>query len=156
LEVFTLGITTGTAPTTYDPATPVSRLQMAAFLSRSVDSVLKRGSRRAAVGQFWTTQAPANLGITTLPSSPNSVRSDGVDLWVEDSFYVVHVAGGSGKVVELWTGATNAYGTVVGMGRVFVTDLASNKLYRIDPTQPAGALSTVATLGFGPYTLAFD
>jgi hypothetical protein len=156
LEVFTLAITTGTTPTAYDPSTAVTRLQMAAFLSRSVDSVLKRGSRRAAVGQFWTTKAPANLGITTLPSSPNSVRSDGVDLWVADSGYVVHVAGGSGKVIELWTGATNAYGTVLGMGRVFVTDLAASKLYRVDPTQPAGAVTTVATLGFGPYTIAFD
>jgi hypothetical protein len=129
---------------------------MAAFLSRGVDGVLKRGSRRTAIGQFWTTKAPANLGITTLPSSPNSVRSDGTDLWVADTFYVAHVAGGSGKLLDIWTGATNAYGTAIGMGRVFVTDLQANKLYRIDPTQPAGALSTVATLGFGPYTVAFD
>src|SRR6185295_8060599 len=53
LEIFTLGITTGTTPTTYDPTGTVSRLQMAAFLSRSVDGVLKRGSRRAALDQFW-------------------------------------------------------------------------------------------------------
>src|SRR6185295_10808243 len=46
LEIFTLGITTGTSPTTYDPGSPVTRLQMAAFLSRSVDSVLQRGHRR--------------------------------------------------------------------------------------------------------------
>ncbi len=39
LELFTLGITTGTTPTTYDPVSSVSRLQMAAFLSRSVDAV---------------------------------------------------------------------------------------------------------------------
>ena len=54
LEIFTLGITTGTTPTTYDPGGNVSRLQMAAFLSRTVDGVLKRGSRRAALNQFWT------------------------------------------------------------------------------------------------------
>src|SRR5262249_52926167 len=47
LEIFYLGITTGTTATTYDPASNVSRLQMAAFLSRTVDGVLKRGSRRA-------------------------------------------------------------------------------------------------------------
>ena len=46
LEIFYLGITTGTSPTTYDPTANVSRLQMAAFLSRTVDGVLKRGSRR--------------------------------------------------------------------------------------------------------------
>ena len=49
LEIFTLGITTGTTPTTYDPTANVNRLQMAAFLSRTVDGVLKRGSRRAAL-----------------------------------------------------------------------------------------------------------
>ena len=32
LEIFTLGITTGTSPTTYDPTSSVTRLQMAAFL----------------------------------------------------------------------------------------------------------------------------
>jgi len=36
LEVFYTGITTGTTPSTYDPGSPVSRLQMAAFLSRTV------------------------------------------------------------------------------------------------------------------------
>src|SRR5580765_451089 len=66
LEILTLGITTGTTPTTYDPASDVTRLQMAAFLSRTVDRVLQRGSRRAALNQFWTTQAPANLGMTSI------------------------------------------------------------------------------------------
>src|SRR5215468_7482760 len=62
LEIFTLGITTGTTPTTYDPTSNVNRLQMAAFLSRSVDGVLKRSSRRAALDQFWTTQDVSILG----------------------------------------------------------------------------------------------
>ncbi len=47
LEIFTLGITTGTTATTYDPASSVTRLQMAAFLSRTVDGTLKRGGPRA-------------------------------------------------------------------------------------------------------------
>ena len=46
LEVFYLGVTTGTTPTTYDPSGTVTRLQMAAFLSRTVDGVLKRGGGR--------------------------------------------------------------------------------------------------------------
>src|SRR5215831_11671455 len=54
LEVFYLGITTGTTSTTYDPTATVNRTQMAAFLSRTVDGVLKRGSRRAALERFWT------------------------------------------------------------------------------------------------------
>src|SRR4249919_3482481 len=66
LEIFYLGITTGTTATTYDPGSNVSRLQMAAFLSRTVDGVLKRGSRRAALDQHWTTQNSTVLGLTTL------------------------------------------------------------------------------------------
>src|SRR5215470_11583376 len=69
LEVFYLAITTGTTSTTYDPTANVTRLQMAAFLSRTVDRVLLRGSKRAALDQFWTfakgkqTVGPAPIGI---------------------------------------------------------------------------------------------
>ena len=62
LEIFTLGITTGTTATTFDPAGNVSRLQMAAFLSRTVDGTLKRAGRRAALGQFWTPQTELGAG----------------------------------------------------------------------------------------------
>src|SRR6476646_732186 len=85
LEIFTLGITTGTTPTTYDPTSPVSRLQMAAFLSRTVDGVSRRGSRRAALDQFWTTQSSTVLGLTTIGASSFQVRSDGADLWVANA-----------------------------------------------------------------------
>jgi len=70
LEVFYLGITTGTTPTTYDPTANVTRTQMAAFLSRTVDSTLRRGSRRAAMGQLWNARGPESLGITTVPFGP--------------------------------------------------------------------------------------
>src|SRR5215813_10444533 len=76
LEIFYLGITTGTTPTTYDPASNVSRLQMAAFLSRTVDGALKRGGRRAALDQFWTPQNQTVLGLTTLPAGSQWVQSD--------------------------------------------------------------------------------
>src|SRR6476646_3196233 len=82
LEIFTLGITTGTTATTYDPTSNVSRLQMAAFLSRTVDGVLKRGSRRAALDQFWTTQNDTVLGLTSVGSIPGLLKSDGADVWV--------------------------------------------------------------------------
>ena len=81
LEIFTLGITTGTSPTTYDPASAVSRLQMAAFLSRTVDGVLKRGSLRASLKQFGGSQAAVGLGLTTVGAGPMLVESDGTDLW---------------------------------------------------------------------------
>src|SRR6185436_10786556 len=82
LEIFTLGITTGTSPTTYDPASNVTRLQMAAFLSRSVDGVLKRAGRRAALDQYATTQNATVLGLTTVGQGPVLLKSDGADIWV--------------------------------------------------------------------------
>jgi hypothetical protein len=83
LEIFTLGITTGTSPTTYDPASSVTRLQMAAFLSRSVDTVLQRGSRRVLVKKFWTPQTALVLGLTSLGtgSGPVLAQCDGKDIW---------------------------------------------------------------------------
>jgi hypothetical protein len=160
LEIFTLGITTGTSPTTYDPASSVSRLQMAAFLSRSVDGVLKRGSRRAALDQFWTTQNDSVLGLTTVGSTPVLLKSDGLDVWVANfiSASVSHVRGTDGKLLETWTGATNAWGVLAAMGRVFVSgETTPGNLYRIDPSQTAGAVTTVASsLGGNPRGIAFN
>src|SRR6476660_4035227 len=113
LEIFTLGITTGTSLTTYDPAGNVTRLQMAAFLSRSVDGVLKRGSRRAALGQFWTNGGDINLSLTTM-ANPVYVMSDGTDVWAthDTSGTVSRVRGNDGKLLDTWTGATNAVGVL--------------------------------------------
>jgi len=160
LEIFYLGITTGTTATTYDPTSNVSRLQMAAFLSRTVDGVLKRGSRRAILDQFWTTQNATVLGITTVGVNPEQVRSDGADLWVANytSATVSRVRGSDGKLLETWTGATNATGVLVAMGRVFVTGTSpTGRLFSIDPTQAAGAVTTLASnVGSNPQGIAFD
>src|SRR6266511_3326782 len=80
LEIFYLGITTGTTPTNYDPGSSVNRLQMAAFLSRTVDGVLKRGSRRAAMNQFWVSQNAAGFGLTTVGATPFSCAADGAEI----------------------------------------------------------------------------
>src|SRR5262249_56626918 len=77
LEIFYRGITTGTTATTYDPAGNVTRLQMAAFLSRTVDGALKRGSRRAALDRFWTPQNETVLGLTTVGAAPQMPACDG-------------------------------------------------------------------------------
>jgi hypothetical protein len=163
LEIFYLGITTGTTPTTYDPSANVSRLQMAAFLSRSVDGMLKRGSKRAALGQYWTTQAATNLGLTTVAAKPQFVKSDGLDIWVSsfDGNSVSHVRGTDGMLLETWTGATAATGVLLAMSKVFVTGAQAfptpGNLYSIDPTQPAGAVTTVASnLGLQPIGIDFD
>jgi len=160
LEILYLGITTGTTPTTYDPSGNVSRLQMAAFLSRSVDGLLRRGSRRAALDQFWTPQGPASLGLTSFGSDVAGVRSDGADLWVANigGDSVFRVRGSDGKRLETWTGAMRAGGILIAMGRVIVTGNNNpGTLYRIDPSQAPGAVTTVATnLGGGTLSIAFD
>jgi hypothetical protein len=160
LEIFTLGITTGTSPTTYDPTGTVSRLQMAAFLSRTVDGVLKRGGRRAALNQYWPTEANASLALTTVGWGPQFAVSDGDDIWVSNLFddSVSRVHGRDGRLLQTWTGATGPVGVLVAMGRVFVTGFApSSSLYRIDPGQPPGAVTAVATnLGGGSLGIAYD
>src|SRR5215831_19670549 len=104
LEIFYLGITTGTTATTYDPASNVSRLQMAIFLSRSADRLLLRGSRRAALRQFWTPQNGSALKLTTVGTAPEDVGSDGADLWVANhlSDSVSRVRGSDGRLLETW------------------------------------------------------
>ena len=160
LEIYYLGITTGTSPTTFDPTSNVNRTQMAAFLSRTVDAGLKRGGRRAALDQYWTTQGDSVLRLTNVGSGPSFVRSDGADLWVTNglSDSVSRVRGSDGRLLETWTGATGVRGVLVAAGYIFATgQTVPAQLYRIDPSQAAGAVTTVASnLGFAPVGMAFD
>ena len=158
LEIFTLGITTGTTATTYDPAANVSRLQMAAFLSRSVDATLKRGSRRAALDRFWNPQSASALALTTVGPTPTLLRSDGADVWTTHSDGTVsRVRASDGRLLETWTGASSVFAVLIAMGRVFAAGGTPGALYRIDPSQPAGAMTAVATnLGSDPRGMAFD
>ena len=157
LEVFYLGITTGTSATTYDPTANVTRLQMAAFLSRTVDRVLLRGSRRAALDQFWTVPA---IGNTTVGPNPRQVKSDGTDIWVADETEgnVRRVRGGDMKVLNTWTGAPSAR-AVICLGNIVAVTGETNpgQLYGIDPLLPPGAVTVVASnLGNGPKGIAWD
>src|SRR5580765_1527142 len=134
LEIFYIGITTGTTATTFDPSANVSRLQMAAFLSRSVDGVLKRGSRRAALGRFWTTRAEAAVGLTTVGFDPQMVKCDGADVWVANhgSNSVSRVRASDGKLLETWTGTTAPFDVLPAMGKILVTGkLSPGFLFRI-------------------------
>ena len=158
LEIFYMGITTGTTPTTFDPTGNVTRLQMAAFLSRTVDGVLKRGSGDAALKKFWTTQGEAALGVTTVGTNPVRVESDGLDIWVSQLNSVSRVRASDGRLLETWTGASTARSILSTMGRIFVTSLTTpGRLYRIDPSQTAGAVTTVSsTLGIRSDGITFD
>ena len=160
LEVFRLGITTGTTPTTFAPGEPVTRLQAAALLSRSVDTVLKRISPRTTLAQFaFPTDAEA-IALTTVGVSPIEVRFDGADLWVssDDEGSVSRVRASDGRLLETWTGMVDAWPVLVAMNRVLVGRFNDpGFLYSIDPSLPAGVPSLVATnLGTNPTGLAFD
>src|SRR5215471_4455250 len=159
-EIFYLGITTGTTATTYDPAGGVTRLQMAAFLSRSVDAVLKRGSRRAALKRFWTLQNENLLDTTTVGEGPGEPASDGLDVWVPGFTYgtVSRVRSSDGRLLETWTGALAPGNALSAAGKIFIAGHGvPGSLYQIDPREPAGAVTTLASnLGNQPQGIAFD
>ena len=161
LEIFTLGITTGTTATTYDPTGEVTRIQMAAFLSRTVDVSLRHAARRTAINQLWSPKNQFTLGLTTVGLHPVGVQFDGRDLWVANfgNGTVSRVHASDGRVLETWTGAPDAYAVCVAMGGVFLAaDGTPGKLYRIDPTrtQPPATVETVAATGDRPDAVVFD
>jgi S-layer family protein len=138
-EAFFSGLTNGTSPTTYSPANNVTRDQMAAFVTRGMDQSLKRGSKRAPLKQFWTPTSEIGLRLTAVGAGPRVVESDGADLWVANNTgaTVSRVRASDGKLLEAWTGATNALGVLAAKGLIFVTgDTSPGNLYQIDPAQP--------------------
>lgn len=160
LEIFYAGITTGTTPTTYDPSSNVSRLQMAVFLSRTVDGVLKRGSRRASLRILWNPQNAGVLGLTTVGLLPDHLESDGTDIWVANHFdaSVSRVRASDGALLQTWTAASSARRPLVAMGRILVLGQTTpGKIYLINPTAAPGPVTTVASnLGNNPRGFAFD
>jgi hypothetical protein len=151
------GLTNGTTATTYSPAQNVTREQMAAFITRTMDQSLKRGSKRAVAKKWWTPQDDHRF---TLGNVPHQVEFDGTDLWIAnlDGGSVMRVRPSDGKLLDTWTGATSAWGLVCAMGKIFVIgNTAPGSLYMIDPTQPAGVVTTLTnTLGNNTAGIAFD
>ena len=79
-EAYFSGLTNGTTPTTYSPSNGVSREQMAAFVTRTQDSALRRGSRNAALGRWGL---PTRVVVAeSVANGARQVKSDGADLWV--------------------------------------------------------------------------
>lgn len=154
------GLTNGTTPTTYGPSDPVPREQMAAFVTRTMDQSLRRGSNRAALDQFWTNQGGNSLALTTVGSGPLLAKSDGVDVWVPNTFAgtVSRVRASDGKVLDTWTGISNAYAVLIALGKVWVTTFTNpGRLYQIDPTLAGGAVAPFASnLGNTSLGIAFD
>jgi hypothetical protein len=155
-EAYYSGLTNGTTPTTYSPTAPVPRDQMAAFITRTLDQSLRRGSERAAMEQWWMPQSILASAQTNVGFLPKMVKWDGADLWVANSGSdtVSRVRASDGKLLETWTGATDAEAVLVARGRIYVG--GSNKLYALDPKQPAGNVSILGHFLAGINGLACD
>ena len=159
-EAYFSGLTAGTSPTTYSPSQNVTREQMAAFITRTMDQSLKRGSRRAVAKKWWTPQDANSLGLTDVGDGPEVVEFDGTDLWVANytDSSIMRIRPSDGKLIDTWTGAIFANGIVAAMGRIFITGSTfPGRLYMIDPRQPAGAVTTLtSSLGGSATGIAFD
>src|SRR5262245_34880314 len=134
LEILTLGITSGTSATTYDPGGSVTRLQMAKFLSITADGALRRGSRRAALNQFWTLKrTETDFPLVAFFGSPMGLpAADGLDIWVPAANTVRRVRGSDNNVLETWTSATGATAAIIVEGLVYITGSTSpGRLYAI-------------------------
>ncbi|HWC65284.1 MAG TPA: S-layer homology domain-containing protein, partial [Thermoanaerobaculia bacterium] len=148
-EAYFSGLTNGTSATTYSPSSKVPRDQMAAFITRTLDQSLLRGSRRAALDQWWTPTPhfENGLAMTSVGTGPSRLACDGADVWVTNSQdnSVTRVRASDGKNLETWTNMSNGFGIMTAMNRVFVIGFTGS-LYEIDPSQAAGPALGVATM----------
>jgi hypothetical protein len=161
-EAYFSGLTNGTTLTTYSPSSPVPREQMAAFVTRTLDQSLKRGSRRAALDQWWT-QKGRNRGlIHTGVAHPMQLKSDGENLWVAGGDYVSCIRASTGTELDRFGPFTQARAVLIANNYVYVIDDTSpGSLYRIDPNAPRGPSGTsvlliTSSLGGHPVDIAYD
>lgn len=155
-EAYLSGLTNGTSATTYSPSQNVTREQMAAFITRTQDSALRRGSRRAALDQWWTTQSIPTTARTQVGGFPRFVKCDGDDLWVSNASNTVsRVRASDGKLLGTWTGATGASAILVARGRIYIAGF-DGALYSIDPAQPPGPVTLVTNSLGNTFSIAYN
>ncbi|HEY4230417.1 MAG TPA: S-layer homology domain-containing protein [Thermoanaerobaculia bacterium] len=73
LELYYLGITAGTSATTFSPDDPLTRGQGAVFIAKGLNQSLARSTRRAALGQWWTTTPRYEAGLGTVAVGNNPI-----------------------------------------------------------------------------------
>jgi DNA-binding beta-propeller fold protein YncE len=160
-EAYFSGLTSGTTATTYSPDDLVTRAQMAAFITRTMDQSLRRGSRRTALNQWATPGSIAAFELSATPtgSLPRMAASDGTDIWVasRNGDHVIRVRASDGQLLGTYGTPDYVYGVLIAMGRVFVTREICNgaDLIMIDPKSGADT-TVVSNLGNGAKGLAFD
>jgi S-layer family protein len=155
-EAYFSGLTNGTDATHYSPTANVTRDQMAAFITRTLDSELRRGSLKAALDQ-WGDPSFASAATTNVDSEPAWPKSDGADIWVPSGHTISRVRASDGRLLETWTGAGLPFAVLVARGRIFIVDGSeTGHLYRIDPKQPPGDVSLVTNAGSFPRGVTTD
>ena len=163
-EAYFSGLTAGTSATTYSPTQPVPREQMAAFITRTMDQSLKRGSKRAAIGKWWNAKANTFQRVPSLfgDQGPQLIASDGHAVWVawsgsgSLSRHNLYANAPNEEKVYRWTGAPNAHGILAaGEDAFIVSNEPTGKLYTVVPE-----LNTLLQLsddvGPVPYALTTD
>ncbi|HET9796250.1 MAG TPA: S-layer homology domain-containing protein [Thermoanaerobaculia bacterium] len=149
-EAFYAGLTNGTSATTFGPEQGVTRDQMAAFITRTLNQATARSNRRAALDQWWQATTPRfdSFG-TTAASDAHQCRADGADIWVSIFQGVSRVRASDGKLLGTWTPAPGPSwhpgSVLVALGRIFTTNVdLQGAIDMADPTQDPGEMTQVA------------
>jgi len=118
-EAYFAGLTAGTSPTTFGPEETVSREQMAAFVTRTLDGA-GRFSRRASMNRWAMPKGIAQMGTTELGGVLMHAVSDGGNIWVADASdgRILKVEANSGRLLETWTGAKGVFSLTTAMGKI--------------------------------------
>lgn len=160
LEAFNNGITSGTSTTTFSPNLAVPRNQMVVFVDRGVDTTLRRGAVRTAIGKTWLPTSP-NGGIgTDVAGGVRDMVTDGTFLWIARSDgKILKVNAADRRLQEMWTPQANLPKKLgIFGGQVWAVD-DQGGLQFFNPTLPAGTTTLVGPTGIPPGNfpaLAFD
>lgn len=154
------GLTNGTSATTYSPTAPVPREQMAAFVGRTLDQSLKRGSRRAALGQWWTSRNPAAHRKTTVGNVPYFLASDGEHVYVSNNLSgtFTKVRASNGEVItDVTAGMASPQSILVAAGYIFIVGTRTGGTSYLTRWS-SDLLSSASNLlsGTNPVGLTFD
>jgi hypothetical protein len=130
---FFSGLTNGTGDgTTYSPGNVVTREQMAAFTTRTLDQSVKRSHPRAALGQWWTNKTDQRVTTTTGFHNPRFLACDRQSVWVSNTEgnTISRVDIQTGALICTRTGITSPQQLVIVSGYVYVASFQSpGKIY---------------------------
>jgi hypothetical protein len=154
-QAFFSGLTNGTTLTTYSPKDNVTRDQMAAFITRTQDSAVKR--RRLALEQ-WPIKSGGYLYDRTYSttSGQNQIKSDGTDFWITHAAGVSSYSASTGLLVADYPMA-NAFGLMIYRpGIVCVTLRTSPGSIELINLHRALAATMISKVGNQPIGITTD